>query len=78
MTYVKFGGPPEDWKNISVIHLPSGQQMRYVLEANAEEGWVRRHKQDAAGNLVHMPNQDAIEVEVVHCKLKLVRRAPDA
>lgn len=46
LTYAKAGGPPADFWNIKVVHVPSGEELTGVLEADTTTGRLTRYKPD--------------------------------
>lgn len=43
LTYAKVGGPPDDWCGLRVLN-EQGEEIDRVVEVNAAEGWLVRHK----------------------------------
>jgi len=40
LTYAKVDGPPDDWQNLTVTNLDTGEPVLEVREVNTVEGWV--------------------------------------
>jgi len=40
LTYAKVNGPPDDWDDIIVRDLASGEVLEAVIEVNTAEGWA--------------------------------------
>jgi hypothetical protein len=51
ITYAKVGGPPDDWASLQVVDLDTGEPVERVVEVNASEGWLIRHKVDDTGHI---------------------------
>jgi len=52
-----------------------GEPVRYCIEADDEEGWVKRYKTDANGQIIvnqDAPEDEMLTVETLHGKVELV------
>lgn len=50
LSYAVVGGPPDDWHGLSVFDAV-GNEVKDVIEVNAAEGWLIRHRRDDQGNV---------------------------
>lgn len=57
LLYAKAGGPPDNWMDLRVIDLDTGQDVQDALEVNVTEGWMIRYKRP----LEHGPHGPATE-----------------
>lgn len=44
LSWAKVGGPPENWQQIDVIDLATGERLRDVIEVNTTGGWAIVHR----------------------------------
>lgn len=60
ITYARAGGPPKNWREIEVVHVPSGQLLEGVIEVNTAQGYLRRFSDDAepSAGLAHLPVEE--------------------
>ena len=47
--YATFNGPPTFWNRLKIVERSSGLPINQVIEASAEEGWLRRYVDQADG-----------------------------
>ena len=47
----------------------NGEPVRYVIEFNISEGWIKRHKTDENDNIVLNEKGDEIEIETLNGKV---------
>lgn len=40
ITYAKAGGPPDNWREITVLNVETGEEVVDIVEVNATEGWA--------------------------------------
>lgn len=50
--YAKVGGPPDNWSQMLITDLETGEQVDNVVEVNADEGWLIRQVVDEDGHPV--------------------------
>lgn len=69
--YAKSGGAPQRWHRLVVLDAVTREELRYVVEANAVEGWFVRQVRDAEGRLARtelgQPALEKISREIVIC-----------
>lgn len=49
ITYAMVGGPPDNWKGITIIDLDTGLEACDVIEVDAGDGWLIRAARDGRG-----------------------------
>jgi hypothetical protein len=78
LTYAKAGGPPDNWRGITVIDLETEQPVEAVVEVDTLAGFVIKHALDAAGNGVidwNAPGGPAIILERIEGRFEIRRPA---
>ena len=63
-TYVRVGGPPDDWGLYHVLDASSGEILKYVIEANSQSGEVLKYSENESA--------DGLVVETVIMPIKIV------
>ena len=76
ITYAKVYGPPDDWNGLEVVDLDTGEKIENVVEANTEEGWLIRHKDDDDGRPTVI--NGTIAMEKIEGRFKIQRPATDS
>ncbi len=73
LTFAKVGGPPEDWKDLRIIDLSTGQDfVGSAIEIDTRAGYVITCKVDENGNPIEV---DGVKQTVkIHGRYKLERR----
>lgn len=60
--YVKAGVTP-GWSNARVVDATTGEEIRYVVDADDEAGWLLRYPVDAEGNPLLAPDRKSLVEE---------------
>lgn len=55
LTYVKSGGPPDDWRDVQIFDLDAGKYLYGVVEVDAVAGWAIRLATNARGHFYSDP-----------------------
>ncbi|NIJ40369.1 hypothetical protein FHS78_000639 [Parvibaculum indicum] len=74
ITYAKAGGPPEDWTNIEVVDIQTGNVIDYVVEVDTIAGWLRKYKTDENGKLALLPDGKTPQIEALCGRFAIRRR----
>lgn len=62
--YAKAGGPPANWRDLRVVAVATGKELRDVIEANAFDGWVVQRVRDGAGKLTAGERRVVVKVRI--------------
>lgn len=57
VTYIKAGETPANWFDLSVIDRATGKDVRFVVEANTKEGWVRQQAVGRDGRFLRLAGE---------------------
>lgn len=68
-TYAKVGGPPDDWAELQVRDLETGELLDRVVEVNTEEGWA-----DLADTSAYRPGMEHTPVVRVEGRFAIERQ----
>jgi hypothetical protein len=69
LTYAKVGGPPDDWAQLQVRDLDSGELLDGVVEVNSAEGWA-----DLMDRSAYKPGMDHVPLVRVDGRFAIERQ----
>lgn len=71
--YAKVDGPPDNWNQLAILNIETGEQVPDVLEVSADEGWVMVHVLSAKGH--PMSKNDEVIKHRIEGNFKIVLRS---
>lgn len=72
--YAKSGGPPADWRNLRIVNLATGKEIRDVHEADAFNGWVKVAVRDEADPSRFKSQGGSILMRRLDVRIRIERR----
>ena len=65
-------GPLEDWMDVLVLDVATGEAVKHVVEVDCDAGWLLRHAHDSRG-LPYLGADGEVAMERVEGRFMLVR-----